>query len=251
MSGHSKWSTIKHKKAAADAKRGKLFSKLIREITAAAKGGGGDPDANPRLRTAMDVAKAANMPADNIERAIKRGTGELPGVTYEEVTYEAYAPAGVAVVIQVLTDNKNRTLGEIKHILSRHNSSLGGAGSVAWQFKAYGIIHMPADSCPEDKALDMALEAGADDFRKDGEVYEIRTDVANFTAVKEALQTAGAEIVFAELSQIPQNTVKLDEKDAAKLLKLMDALEDQDDVQKVYANFDISDEIMEKLAAEE
>ncbi len=249
MSGHSKWSTIKHKKAQTDARRGKLFSKLIREITAAARAGGGDISANPRLRTAVDVAKAANMPNDNIDRALKRGTGELPGVTYEEVTYEAYAPAGVALVIEVLTDNKNRTLGEIKHILTRHNSSLGGAGSVAWQFKSYGIIHLSADKYPEEQVLDMALEAGAEDFRRDGEIYEVRTEVSQFAAVKDALDKAGAEILNAELTQIPQNTVSLGERDAAKLLKLVDALEDQDDVQNVYANFDISEEVMEKLAA--
>jgi YebC/PmpR family DNA-binding regulatory protein len=248
MSGHSKWATIRHKKAQTDSRRGKLFSKLIREITSAARDGGGDPTANPRLRTAIDTAKAANMPNDNIDRAVKRGTGEIPGVSYEEVTYEAYGPSGVALVIKVLTDNKNRTLGEIKHILSRHQGSLGGAGSVAWQFKSYGIIHLPGDSCEEDKALEMALEAGADDFRADGSIYEIRTEVARFTAVKDALAEAGAEILHAELTQIPQNTVSLSEKDAAKILKLIDALEDQDDVQNVYANFDIPEEVMEKLA---
>lgn len=248
MSGHSKWATIRHKKAQTDARRGKLFSKLIREITSAARDGGGDPTANPRLRTAIDTAKAANMPWDNINRAVKRGTGEIPGVSYEEVTYEAYGPAGVALVIKILTDNKNRTLGEIKHILSRHQGSLGGAGSVAWQFKAYGIIHLPGDKYEEEQALEMALEAGASDFRADGSIYEVRTGVADFTAVKDALTKAGAEILHAELTQIPQNTVSLSEKDAAKVLKLIDALEDQDDVQDVYANFDIPEEVMEKLA---
>ncbi|MBN2379752.1 YebC/PmpR family DNA-binding transcriptional regulator [candidate division WOR-3 bacterium] len=250
MSGHSKWSTIKHKKAAADAKRGKLFSKLIREITTAAKAGGGDPAANPRLRTAMDAAKAANMPSENIDRAVKRGTGELPGVIYEEVTYEAYGPAGVALVIEVLTDNKNRTLGEIKHTLSRHNGSLGGTGSVSWQFKACGIIHLPTDKYDEDQALEMALDAGAEDFRRDGSIYEVRTEPTEFGAVRDALENKGAEILSAELTQLPQNTVALTEKDAAKILKLIDALEDLDDVQTVYANFDISEEVMEKLAAQ-
>jgi len=250
MSGHSKWATIRHKKAQTDARRGKLFSKLIREITAAARIGGGDPSANPRLRTAIDAAKGANMPSENIERAIKRGTGELPGVSYEEAIYEAYAPSGVAMVIKVLTDNKNRTLGEVKHVLSRHGGSIGGAGSVAWQFKAYGIIHLPADKYSEDEALEMALEAGADDFRRDGTIYEIRTDPTDFAAVREALEKRGAEILHSELTQIPQNTVKLTEKDAAKVLKLIDALEDLDDVQQVYANFDISEEVMEKLAAQ-
>jgi len=250
MSGHSKWSTIKHKKAAADAKRGKLFSRLIREITTAAKDGGGDPAANPRLRTAIDTAKAANMPSENIDRAVKRGTGELPGVTYEEVTYEAYGPSGVAIVIVVLTDNKNRTLGEVKHILSRHNGSLGGSGSVAWQFKSFGIIHLPADKYGEEEALEMALEAGASDFRRDGSVYEIRTEPTDFGTVRDTLEEKGAEVLQAELTQVPQNTVTLSEKEASKILKLMDALDDQDDVQKVYANFDISEEVMEKLAAE-
>ncbi len=251
MSGHSKWATIKHKKSALDAKRGKLFSKIIREITTAAKTGGGDPDANPRLRTAVDTARAANMPMDNIDRAIKKGTGELPGVSYEEVTYEVYGPAGVAVVIQVLTDNKNRTLSEIRHILSRNGGNMGGAGSVAWQFKACGIIHLPADKYPEDQALDIALEAGAQDFRKDGEIYEIRTEPTAFAAVRDALGKKNVEILHAELTQIPQNTVTLDEKDAHKVLKLIDALEDHDDVQNVYANFDIPEAIMEKLAAAE
>ncbi|MBD3287008.1 YebC/PmpR family DNA-binding transcriptional regulator, partial [candidate division WOR-3 bacterium] len=186
----------------------------------------------------------------NIDRAVKRGTGELPGVTYEEVTYEAYGPSGVAIVIVVLTDNKNRTLGEIKHILSRHNASLGGTGSVAWQFKSYGIIHLPADKYDEERALDIALEAGAEDFKRDGSLYEIRTEPTDFGSVRDALEEKGVEIIQAELTQVPQNTVSLTEKEAAKILKLMDALDDQDDVQKVYANFDIPEEVMEKLAAE-
>lgn len=250
MSGHSKWATIRHKKAQTDARRGKLFSKLIREITAAARVGGGDPDANPRLRTAVDAAKAANMPADNIERAVKRGTGELPGVTYEEVTYEAYGPSGVAMVIKVLTDNKNRTLSEIKHVLSRHGAHMGSAGSVAWQFRSCGIIHLPVDAYGEDEALEMALEAGAEDFRHDGSIYEIKTESGDFASVRDALADNGAEILHAELTQIPQNTVSLTEKDAKKVLKIIDALEDLDDVQNVYANFDIPEEVMEKLAAE-
>ncbi len=250
MSGHSKWSTIKHKKAATDARRGKLFSKLIREITAAARVGVGDLDANPRLRTAVDAAKASNMPSDNIDRALKRGTGELPGVTYEEVTYEAYAPSGVAMVITVLTDNKKRTLSEIKYVLSRHGGHLGSTGSVAWQFRSCGIIHLATDAYGEDEALEMALEAGAEDFRRDGSIYEIKTESGKFAAVRDALAEGGAEILHAELTQIPQNTVSLSEKDAAKVLKLIDALEDLDDVQQVYANFDIPEEVMEKLAAE-
>lgn len=251
MSGHSKWATIKHKKSALDAKRGKLFSKIIREITTAAKMGGGDPGANPRLRTAVDTARAANMPLDNIERAIKKGTGELPGVTYEEVTYEAYGPAGVAIVIKVLTDNKNRTLSEVRHVLSRHGGNIGGAGSVAWQFKSCGIIHIAADKYPEDQALEMALEAGAEDFRKDGEIYEIRTEPAAFASVRSALGEKSVEILHSELTQTPQNTVTLSERDAEKVLKLIDGLEDLDDVQDVYANFDIPEAIMEKLAASE
>lgn len=250
MSGHSKWATIKHKKAATDAKRGKLFSKIIREITSAAKVGGGDPGANPRLRTAVDTARAANMPADNIERAIKKGTGELPGVAYEEVTYEAYGPAGVALVLKVLTDNKNRTLGEIKHVLSRYGGNLGGAGSVAWQFRSCGIIHLPSDKYSEDQALELALEAGAEDFRKDGSIYEIRTEPGDFGSVRHALEQKNVEIIHAEMTQLPQNTVKLDEKDAAKVLKLIEALEELDDIQDVYANFDIPESLMEKLAAD-
>jgi len=251
MSGHSKWSTIKHKKAATDAKRGKLFSKLIREITTAAKAGGGDPAANPRLRTAMDTARAANMPTDNVERAIKRGTGEIPGVVYEEVTYEAYGPAGVAIVVKVLTDNKNRTLGEVRHVLSRHGGNIGGSGSVAWQFKSCGIIHLPADKYPEDQALETALEAGADDFKRDGSIYEIKTLPGDFGKVKDAFQEKNYEIIHSEMTQIPQNTVSLSEKEAGKILKLIEALEDLDDVQDVYANFDIPEEIMEKIAAQE
>jgi YebC/PmpR family DNA-binding regulatory protein len=250
MSVHSKWSTIKHKKASTDARRGKLFSKLIREITAAAKVGGGDISANPRLRTAVDSARAANMPLDNVERAIKRGTGELPGVSYEEVIYEAYAPSGVAIVIKVLTDNKKRTLSEVKHVLSRNGGHLGSAGSVAWQFRSCGIIHLPVDKYSEDQALEMALEAGAEDFRRDGSIYEIRTDSTDFTTVRDALAEQNVEILHSELTQIPQNTVSLNEKDAAKVLKLIDAIEDLDDVLQVYANFDITEEVMEKLAVE-
>lgn len=250
MSGHSKWSSIRHKKALTDARRGKLFSKLIREITAAAKVGGGDVSANSRLRTAIDAAKAANMPSENIERAIKRGTGELPGVYYEEVIYEAYAASGVAMVIKVLTDNKNRTLSEVKHVLSRYGAHLGSAGSVAWQFRSCGIIHLPIDKYSEDEALEMALEAGAEDFRRDGSIYEIKTEPTDFAAVRDALAELDAEILHSELTQIPQNTVPLNEKDAAKVLKLIDALEDLEDVQQVYANFDITEEVMEKLAAE-
>ncbi|MEO0216297.1 MAG: YebC/PmpR family DNA-binding transcriptional regulator [candidate division WOR-3 bacterium] len=251
MSGHSKWAKIKRKKAGADAARGRLFTKLIREITVAARHGGGDPNANPRLRTAIEEAKAANMPNENIERAIKRGTGQLDdGQVLEEVTYEGYGPNGVALLIEVVTDNRNRTTSEIKHILSRHNGSLGAQGSVAWQFQTRGIISVDAKKYDEDTIIAYALEGGALDVKTEEDVYQIITAPENFSKVKEILKNNNIEILSSELTKIPQNTVPVSEKDAEKVLKLFEALDELDDVQHVYSNFDIPDEIMEKISAQ-
>jgi YebC/PmpR family DNA-binding regulatory protein len=250
MSGHSKWSTIKHKKGKADAQRGKMFTKLIREITVAARESGGDPDSNPRLRTAVATARAANMPADNIKKAIQKGTGELPGVSYDEVTYEAYGPGGVAMLIQVLTDNKNRAVAEIRHLLSRYNGNIGEAGCVSWMFTKYGFIQVESEGIDEDTIMMAALEAGASDVKNEGGTYDIYTDPGILEDVRDKVAAAGVTVDSAELAMIPQSTVKLDEKHAAQMMKLMEALEDHDDVQKVYANFDIDDELMEKLTAE-
>ena len=248
MSGHSKWSTIKHKKGAADAKRGKVFTKLIKEITVAARLGGGDPEANPRLRTAVASAKAENMPKDNIDRAIKKGTGELEGTSYEEVSYEAYGPGGVAVLVNCLTDNKNRTVADLKHIMDRHGGSLGEPGCVAWIFKQKGLLVFDRDSVEEETLLDLALEAGAEDVKEEDSTFEVITDPADFEAVRAAVDEAQLPYTVAEISMIPQNTVGLEEKKAQQMLNLMEALEDNDDVSKVYANFDIPDEVMEALS---
>jgi YebC/PmpR family DNA-binding regulatory protein len=249
MSGHSKWSTIKHKKAAEDAKRGKIFTKLIKEISIAARDGGGDPEANPRLRTAIRNAQNANMPKDNIERAIKKGTGELPGMTYEEAHYEGYGPAGVAVFVEVLTDNKNRTTAEIRHMFTRYNGNLGETGCVAWMFDRKGLITMDAEGIDEDELMTAALEAGADDVSIEEGTVEIQTPPTELEQVKEGLEAAGLKVQVAELSMLPKNTVKLEGTNARTMLKLMEALEDQDDVQNVYANFDIPEEIMEEVSA--
>jgi len=247
MSGHSKWSTIKHKKAATDAKRGKAFTKLIKEITVSARDGGGDPAANPRLRTAIANAKSVNMPNDNIERAIKKGTGELPGVTYDEVSYEGYGMGGVAVMVDVLTDNKNRTVAEIRSIFTKAGGSVGENGCVSWMFDKKGLITVPAEAVGEDELMEIVLDAGADDLVMSGGIYEIKTAIDKLESVRDAIAAKNMKIETAEISMIPQTTVKLDETDAKKMLRLMDALDDQDDVQKVYANFDIPDDIMEKL----
>jgi YebC/PmpR family DNA-binding regulatory protein len=248
MSGHSKWATIKHKKGALDAKRGALFTKIIKEITVAAKNGGGSLDANPRLRTVVLKAKEANMPADNIERAIKKGTGELPGVTYEETTYEGYGPHGVAILIEVLTDNKNRTTAEIRNILEKKGGSMSGAGSVSWQFAKKGLLIVKKDAIDEEKLMTIALDAGASDFSSEKEVYEITTEPNDFENVKKALQAANIATESAEVTRIPSATVKLaGENEAKSILNLYEALEEHDDVQNVYANFDISDEILQKL----
>jgi YebC/PmpR family DNA-binding regulatory protein len=247
MSGHSKWHSIKHKKAKVDAQRGKIFTRLIKELTVAARMGGGDPESNARLRTAMATAKAANMPADNIERAIKKGTGELPGVTYEEITYEGYGPAGVAIMIDTMTDNKNRTVAEIRHMMGKHGGNLGANGCVAWMFNTKGIITVEAEGVDEDELMEIALEAGAEDFSNEDGTFQITTELATFEDVRSDLEAKGIEMASAEISKIPENTVAVSEKDAPKVLKLMDALENQDDVQNIYANFDISEDILEKL----
>jgi YebC/PmpR family DNA-binding regulatory protein len=244
MSGHSKWSTIKHKKGAADAKRGRVFTKLIREMTMAAKQGGGAPESNPRLRKAIDDAKAVNMPADNIKRAIQRGTGELPGVSYEEVTFEGYGPGGTAVLIEALTDNKNRTLPEIRTIFSKHGGNLGESGSVRFLFQKMGYIAIEKDKVSEDTVMEAAIEAGADDVETTDQYHEIKTSTDGFPAVKSHLESKGLPLAVAEISMIPSTEVALDTRKADQMVKLMEALEDHDDVQKVSANFDISDEDM-------
>lgn len=248
MSGHSKWATIKHKKGAADARRGKLFTKLIKEITIAARLGGGDPDANPRLRTAIAAAKAENMPAENIKRAIQRGTGELPGSVYEEAVYEGYGPGGVALMMEVTTDNRNRTLSELRHLLSKHGGNLGENGCVAWVFSKKGYITVEKGKAEEEALLTLVTEAGADDLREDENNWEIITSPEAFPKVVEALKGAGIEPTTAEISMIPQSSVKLTGKQAQQMLKLMEELEDHDDVQHVYANFDIAEAEMHELA---
>ncbi len=249
MSGHSKWSTIKHKKGAADAKRGKVFTKLIKEITVAARLGGGDTAANPRLRMVIFKAKDANMPADNIKRAVQKGTGELPGVSYEEIVYEGYGPGGVAVLAEVLTDNKNRTVAEIRHIFSRHNGNLGETGCVSWMFQTRGLIAVDKGGVDEERLLEIVIEAGAEDLNEAGESFEVTMDPAEFENVKKAVEDTGISCIFAEVTKIPQSTVRLEGKEAEQMLKLLSALEDNDDVNAVHANFDIDDEIIERIGA--
>jgi YebC/PmpR family DNA-binding regulatory protein len=244
MSGHSKWATIKRKKGKIDAARGRVFTQLIKEITVAARMGGGDPVGNPRLRLAVDKAKSSNMPADNIKRAIMKGTGELPGVTYEDVTYEGYGPGGTALLIESVTDNKNRTVAELRHILERHNGKLAMAGAVAFQFSKKGTIVIPKAGLNEDDVMNVALESGADDMQTTDDAFEIITTPQAFETVKKALEAKGIKIEHADLQMIPQNHVKVEGKDAEHLLKLMEALEDHDDIQHVFANFDIDDSIL-------
>ncbi len=249
MSGHSKWSTIKHKKAAQDAKRGKIFTKLIKEIMVAARLGGGDPSANPRLRAAIAAAKSENMPKDRIERAIKKGTGEIEGVYYEEVTYEGYAPGGVAVLIEAMTDNRQRTVAEMRYLFSKRGGNLGEPGSVAWIFEKKGLIIVEKDKVDEDTLMTIALEAGADDLQEQEKEWEIHTSPEDFEKVKAELEKNSIPFVSAQITMVPKTTVKIeDEKQASQVLKLMEALEDHDDVQHVYANFDIPDAILEKVA---
>ncbi len=249
MSGHSKWSTIKHKKGAADAKRGKIFTKLIKEITIAARMGGGDSGGNPRLRAAITAAKAENMPKDNIERAVKKGTGELPGVSYEEATFEGYGPGGVAVLVEILSDNRKRTVADIRHIFSKNAGNLGEAGCVSWMFDKRGLIVFEKTKVDEEKLMDVALEAGAQDVRETDEEFEVLTEAGDMEKIKTQLEKAGLVPAFAEVSMVPQSTVRLTGKEAQQMLRLMESLEDSDDVQHVYANFDIPDEEMEQLSA--
>jgi YebC/PmpR family DNA-binding regulatory protein len=248
MSGHSKWHTIKHKKGAIDAKRGKLFTKLIREMTIAARIGGGDPDANPRLRTAVDKAKGVNMPADNIKRAIQKGTGELEGASYEEITLEGYGPGGVAVLVEGSTDNRNRTVSEIRHAFSKNGGNLGG-GSVAYLFKSRGYIAVATSKTTEDKLMEIGLEAGADDIKTEGDVFEVYTSQNGYESVLKAIKDAGIEPDSAEVGKYADNQIPLGGQKAQQMLKLMEALEDHDDVQNVWANFDISEKEMEAAAA--
>jgi YebC/PmpR family DNA-binding regulatory protein len=249
MSGHSKWHTIKHKKGAADAKRGKVFTRLIKELTVAARNGGGDPDINPRLRTIILEAKASNMPRENIERAIRRGTGEEPGVSYEEVTYEGYGPGGVALLIDTLTDNKNRTVGEIRHLLSKHAGNLAAENSVAWLFSRKGQIVVEKGKVDEDKLLSAALDAGADDLNDDGSAWEIVCAPEQFEAVRDAVKGLGVAPASAGVAMVPQNYIKLVGKEAQQMLKLMEAIEDHDDVQHVWANFDVEEKEIEASLA--
>ena len=247
MAGHSKWANIKYRKMKEDAKRGRLFTRITREIIVAAREGGGDPESNPRLRTAIAAAKAANMPKDNIDRAIKRGTGELPGVTYEEVTYEGYGPGGVAVIVEAITDNRNRTVSEVRYIFSKHGGSLGETGCVSWIFDKKGVITINGQDLSEDDILMVALEAGAEDVKTEGDCYQVITAPEDFQEVKEALERGSIPIESAEITLVPKNTVKVEEGQAEKVLKLMDALESLDEVQKTYANFDIPEEALKTM----
>lgn len=249
MSGHSKWASIKHKKGAADAKRGKLFTRIIKELTVAARDGGGDPDSNPRLRTVIADAKAANMPADNIKRAIRRGTGEEPGVAYEEVTYEGYGPGGAALLIEVLTDNTNRAVGEIRHLLTKHGGNLGTTNSVAWMFDKRGYIVVEKPGSDEEALMTVAIDAGADDFREDVDNWEIVSSPEAYDRVLEAVRGLGVEPASAEVAMLPQSFVKLEGKTAKQMIKLMDLLEDLDDARHVWSNFDISAEEIEASLA--
>jgi YebC/PmpR family DNA-binding regulatory protein len=249
MSGHNKWSTIKHKKGRADAKRGKLFTKLIREITVSAREAGGDPDANPRLRAAVTAAKAANMPADNIKRAIQRGTGEIPGVSYEEVHYEGYGPGGVAVLLQTLTDNRNRTTPEVRHLFTKHGGNLGENGCVSWLFSRRGLLLVArTDELDEDTLMEQALEAGADDLdTEDTDYYRVYTVPEELHAVKDGLESVGIAVETAEIDMEPSTTQAIEGKQATQMIRLMEAFEDHDDVQNVWANFDIDDEVLDHV----
>jgi YebC/PmpR family DNA-binding regulatory protein len=244
MSGHSKWNTIKRKKGALDAKRGKVFTKLIKEIQIAARQGGGDPSGNPRLRTVIAKAKQSNMPSDNVERAIKKGTGELEGVNYEEGSFEGYGPGGTAVFVEVMTDNRNRTVGEVRHLFSKYGGNMGESGCVAWMFKKRGVIYIDLAAADEEKAMEAAMEAGAEDFDHDEGSLEILCEPGSLNEVKEAIEAAGIPVESAEVSMIPENTVSLEGKQAETCMKLIEMLEDNDDVQNVYTNADIPDEIM-------
>ncbi len=249
MSGHSKWSTIKRKKGAVDAKRGKIFTRLIKEITVAARMGGGEPDGNPRLRSAISTAKSENMPKDNIARAIKKGTGEIAGEVYEEILYEGYGPGGVAVLVECMTDNRNRTVADIRHYFAKSNGNLGESGCVAWMFEKKGLFIIDKEKISEDELMDLALEAGADDVVEEDAEFQVTTAPEDFDAVRDALEEGGLSFVDASVSMIPKNTVDVtDEKPAKALLRLLESLEDHDDVQHVHSNFDIDDALMEQLS---
>lgn len=247
MSGHSKWATIKHKKAATDARRGRIFTRLIKEITVAARQGGGDPEANPRLRTAILAARSENMPADNIKRAIQRGTGELPGATIEEATYEGYGPHGVAMIVEVATDNKNRTVSEIRHLFSKFGGNLGEAGCVSWMFSKRGSVSVPKAKATEDQLMDIVLEAGAEDLRDDGDNWEILCPPEAVESVTSALKAAGVEVAGSEVALLPQSYVKLEGKDAEQMAKFLEALEEHEDVQQIYSNFDFDAKELEQV----
>jgi YebC/PmpR family DNA-binding regulatory protein len=248
MSGHSKWHTIKHKKGAADAKRGRVFTRVIKELTVAARGGGGDPDTNPRLRTIIAEAKQFNMPAENIKRAIRRGTGEEPGVQYDEITYEGYGPGGVALIIEAMTDNKNRTVGEIRHLLGKYGGNLGESNSVSWMFEKKGYIVIDKAKAAEDTLMAAALDAGADDLRDDGDNWEVLSAPEAFPVVKDAVEKLGIETLSAQVAMLPKNFVSLEGRSAQSMLKLLDLLEDHDDVQHVWSNVDIDEKELEAFA---
>lgn len=250
MSGHSKWNTIRRKKEKVDAQRGRVFTKVIRELTVAARWGGGDVNSNPRLRNAVQLAKDVNMPQANIEKAIKKGTGELPGVSYEEAMYEGYGPGGVALLVEALTDNRNRTTSDIRHIMTKHNGRLGEVGCVAWMFDSKGLITVDREKADEDQLMDLALEYGADDVKAEEGYYEITSAPDAFERIREALRERGIEYTEATQAKIPQNTVTPEEKDAGRVLRLIEALEEHDDVQHVYSNFDASLDLMERLMSE-
>jgi YebC/PmpR family DNA-binding regulatory protein len=247
MSGHSKWSSIKHRKGMADAKRGKIFTKLIKEISVSARLGGGDPSGNPRLRQAILAARAENMPKENIERAVKKGTGELEGTSYEEIAYEGYGPGGVAVLVEVLTDNKNRTTAEVRHVFAKHGGNLGGTGCVSWLFDKRGLVVFDKEKVEEEMLMNLVLDAGAEDIHETEKEFEVLVPPESQEKVREAVESAQLPYSFAEITMYPQRTVRLEGRDAEKMLRLMEALEDADDVQKVYANFDIPDSVMEEL----
>lgn len=251
MAGHSKWAQIKHKKAHADAKKGRLFTKIVKEISVAARLGGGDPDGNPRLRLAIEKAKEVNMPSENIKRAIMKGTGELPGVSYEEYSYEGYGPGGVAVLIEVLTDNKNRTVSELRHLMSKYGGSLGEAGCVAWMFEKKGYILVEKGKVDEETLMSVALDSGAEDMKNDPKEdnYEVITRPEDLNTVKAAIESAGIPVSLAEITMLPKSYVPLDEKNSEQMMRLIEALEDHDDVQNVYANFDIAEEVMAKASS--
>jgi YebC/PmpR family DNA-binding regulatory protein len=247
MSGHSKWATTKHKKAAIDSKRGKIFTKVIKEITVAARVGGGDPDGNARLRSVIQKAKEANMPADNIKKAIQKGTGELPGVTYEEAVFEGYGTGGIAILVSIMTDNRNRTVPEIRHMFSKHGGNMGEAGCVSWMFDKKGYIVVEGGKVDEEKLMNLIVEAGAEDMRRDGDNFEVITAPGDLENVKKTIEDGGITVALSEVTMLPQNYMELDDRSAMQVLKLIEALEDHDDVQNVYSNLNVRDEVLEKI----